>query len=131
MILATEMKMSGLNCNGNHNFELGHKDSVVMEETHNECHNHTPSESASTSESVIYKSSVAVQQKTPKVLRPVLSKGKVSTIQKISLPTLLIILLILVVAMFQIPTVLYYTDPPATDDFPLNGINLESCTVSL
>lgn len=122
------MEMSELNCNGNHNFELNHKDSVVMEETHNECNNHTLSESVSKSES---KSSVAVQQDTPKVLRPVMSKEKVSTIQKISLPTLLIILLILVVAMFQIPTVLYYTDPPATDDFPLDGINLESCTVSL
>jgi len=118
-----------MNCNGNHNCELDHNDSVIMEEI--PTNNHATSDSVSISESVIHKSSVTAQQKTLKVLKQVVLKEKTTTIQKVSLPTLFVTLLILVMAMFQIPTVLYYTQTPATNDFTLDGINLENCSVSL
>ena len=58
------------------------------------------------------------------------SKKKVMTIRRVYLSTLLAVVLIMVVAIFQIPTMLYYTDPPAVDNLPLEGVDLEACTVS-
>jgi len=59
------------------------------------------------------------------------SKTKAIIIQKAFLPTLVAVVLILVVLIFQIPAILYYTDPPLIDNLPLEGVNLEACTVSL
>ena len=59
------------------------------------------------------------------------SKTKAIIVQKVFLPTLVAVVLILVVLIFQIPTLLYYTDPPLIDNLPLEGFNLENCSVSL
>ena len=123
--------MSELNCNENHNCEFIDNDSVITDEVHSaDCIKHNSTNSVSISQHVIHKTGISVQQKPPLFLRRVVSKEKTIIFQKIYLPTILVILLILVVAMFQIPTVLYYTDPPSPDDYPLDGVNLESCTVS-
>ena len=123
--------MSELNCNGNHNCEFIDKDSVITDEVHSaDFIKHNSTNSVSISPSVIHNTGIGVQQKPPLFLSRVMSKEKTIIFQKIYLPTILVILLILVVAMFQIPTVLYYTDPPSPDDYPLDGVNLESCTVS-
>ena len=109
-------------------FELCYGDVLAKEkemQADQESKKLTPS---TTSEPVIHATNASIQQTTPKVVE---SKEKMISSQKIYLPALLIAIFILVVAMFQIPPVLYYTDPPASDDFPLDGVNLESCTVSL
>ena len=42
----------------------------------------------------------------------------------------LVITMVVVVVSLQIPTILYYTDPPLVDDGLLDSIDLEGCTVS-
>ena len=51
-------------------------------------------------------------------------------LQNIYLPAILIISMCIIVAILQIPTILYYTDPPSADVALFDNINLESCTVS-
>ena len=43
----------------------------------------------------------------------------------------LIVSMIIVIAILQIPTILYYTDPPSAEVALLDSIDLESCSVSL
>ena len=43
----------------------------------------------------------------------------------------LIVSMVIVVAILQIPTILYYTDPPLAEVALLDNIDLESCSVSL
>ena len=42
----------------------------------------------------------------------------------------LIISMAIVVALLQIPTILYYTDPPSAEITLLDSVDLESCSVS-
>ena len=53
-----------------------------------------------------------------------------TTLEKIYLPATLIILMCMIVIMLQIPTVLYYTDPPSAESMLFDYINLETCSVS-
>ena len=43
----------------------------------------------------------------------------------------LIVSMVIVVAILQIPTILYYTDPPSTEVALLDDVDLERCSVSL
>ena len=57
--------------------------------------------------------------------------NKWSKLEKSYLPVFMIILMFLIVIVMQVPTVLYYTDPPSADIALLfDDINLETCTVS-
>jgi len=53
-----------------------------------------------------------------------------TTFEKIYLPATLIIIMCMIVFILQIPTVLYYTDPPSAESMLLDNINLETCSVS-
>ena len=53
-----------------------------------------------------------------------------TTLEKIYLPAILILLMCVIVIILQIPTVLYYTDPPLAESMLLDNINLETCSVS-
>ena len=53
-----------------------------------------------------------------------------TTLEKSYLPVVLIILMCIIVMILQIPTVLYYTDPPSAEPALLENINLETCSVS-
>ena len=53
-----------------------------------------------------------------------------TTLQKSYLPAALMILMCIIVMILQIPTVLYYTDPPSMEPMLYENINLETCSVS-
>ena len=53
-----------------------------------------------------------------------------SSSQTIQKPILLVLLMCLIVAVLQIPSVLYYTEPPSAEVSLLDSVDLESCTVS-
>ena len=53
-----------------------------------------------------------------------------TTWEKIYLPATLIILMCMIAIILQIPTVLYYSDPPSAEPVLLDNINLETCSVS-
>ena len=79
----------------------------------------------SISESVIAKKDLHTAKKKSK------QANKWSNLEKSYLPAFLIILMFVIVMVLQLPTVLYYTDPPSADVALLfDDINLESCTVS-
>ena len=85
-------------------------------------------DTVSISESVIAKKNLSTLKK-----KTVNSKqtNKWNNLENSYLPVALIILMFLIVVVLQIPTVLYYTEPPSADIALLfDDINLESCTVS-
>ena len=53
-----------------------------------------------------------------------------TTLEKSYLPVTLIIMMFIIVMILQIPTVLYYTDPPSAESMLYENINLETCSVS-
>jgi len=53
-----------------------------------------------------------------------------TTLEKICFPAILIILMCMIVIILQIPTVLYYTDPPSAESMLFDSINMETCSVS-
>ena len=53
-----------------------------------------------------------------------------TTLQKCYLPAALMILICIIVMILQIPTVLYYTDPPSAEPMLYENINVETCSVS-
>ena len=82
----------------------------------------------SISESVIAKKNLHTAMKEKVYSKQV---KKWSNLESSYLPVALIILMFLIAAVLQIPTVLYYTDPPSADTTSLfDDISLESCTVS-
>ena len=56
-------------------------------------------------------------------------RGKWITMQQSHLVPL-IISMVIVVAILQIPAILYYTDPPSAEFTLLDNVDLESCSVS-
>ena len=85
-------------------------------------------DTVSISESVIAKKTLSTSKK-----KTVNSKqaNKWNNLESSYLPVALIILMFLIVVVLQIPTILYYTEPPSADIASLfDDINLESCTVS-
>jgi len=83
-------------------------------------------ETTSISDSVIVQVNSAIKKEKTNT-KP---KKKSIILQNTYLPAILIILMCIIVAILQIPTILYYTDPPSADDALFDNINLESCTVS-
>ena len=82
----------------------------------------------SISESVIAKKNLHTAMKEKVYSKQV---KKWSNLESSYLPVALIILMFLIAAVLQIPTILYYTEPPSADTASLfDDINLESCTVS-
>ena len=57
-------------------------------------------------------------------------RGKWITMQQYTHLVPLIISMVIVVAILQIPTILYYTDPPSAEFTLLDNVDLESCSVS-
>ena len=58
------------------------------------------------------------------------SRDLYTTLQKCYLPVTLIISMCIIVMILQIPTVLYYTDPPSARSMLYENINVETCSVS-
>jgi len=79
-------------------------------------------------EAISISSLVIVQVKKEKVNVEPTKKSII--LQNTYLPAILIISMCIIVAILQIPTILYYTDPPSADVALFDNINLESCTVS-
>lgn len=84
-------------------------------------------ETISISESVIVQTNFTTIKKEDVDTKQI---KKCITLQNTYLPAILIILMCIVVAILQIPTILYYIDPPSADATLFDNINLESCSVS-
>ena len=57
-------------------------------------------------------------------------REKLITIQQHTHLVPLIMSMIIVVVLLQIPTILYYTDPPSAEVVLLDNVDFESCSVS-
>ena len=83
-------------------------------------------DTVSISESVIAQTNLHTVKKE-KVNQP---RNTYTTLEKFYLPVILITLMCIIVMILQIPTVLYYTNPPSAEPALLENINLETCSVS-
>ena len=85
-------------------------------------------DTVSISESVIAKTNLhTVKKEKVNTNQP---RNMFTILEKSYLPVVLIILMCFIVMILQIPTVLYYTDPPSAEPVLLESINLETCSVS-
>ena len=57
-------------------------------------------------------------------------RGKWIMMQQYTHLVPLIVSIVIVIAILQIPTILYYTDPPSAEVAAFDNIDLESCSVS-
>ena len=82
----------------------------------------------SISESVIARNNIhTVKKEKVNTIQP---RNMHTILEKSYLPVTLIILMCIIVMVLQIPTVLYYTDPPSAESMLLENINVETCSVS-
>ena len=89
----------------------------------------TSRDTISISESAIAQNNLHTveEQKTNNINHP---RNLYTTLQKCCLPVILLISVCIIVIILQIPTVLYYTDPPSAESMLYENIHLETCSVS-
>ena len=74
--------------------------------------------------------SVIVQKNISTVVTATTQPFKSINLQESCLTATLILLMCIIILTLQVPTILYYTDPPSADATLFDNINLESCSVS-